>query len=139
MAIAPSSDETKEKLKRARASQAQEPEYTFQPTHDKKYIYIHNGKVSKPYSVDVLRFMEKNPGLPEPIRDMARSALESLGDEHKEPETIASDTITHIEGFPVYQDLMHRRFYVMINGEPIYRTQLSKLEKAIKERSRDGK
>lgn len=135
MAIAPSSDETKEKLKRARASQAQEPEYTFQPTHDKKYIYIHNGKISKPYSVDVLRFMEKNPGLPEPIRDMARSALESLGAEHKETETeIFSDTVTHIEGLPVYQDLMHRRFYVMIDGEPIYRVQLSELEKAIKAR-----
>jgi hypothetical protein len=106
--------------------------YEFRITPDEKYIWINNGKIWKPYSIEVLRFMEKNSGLPEPVRDMAYQALAFFGKEDKGPEDYTSDTITELLGVKVYQYINKRSFFARIRGKLISRKHLSDLERAIK-------
>lgn len=129
MAIIGLSDDTKRKLK---AISPQAPKYTFQVSPDKKYIWVSNGKETKIYSISALERMRDSNGFSEPVRAMAREALDFAGKpEHKEKE-IFSETLTIISGVKVYRDIMKRRFFAWIRGERVYRTRLSELEKEIK-------
>jgi hypothetical protein len=130
MAIIGSKD-TQKRLKAI--SQAPAPDYDFRISADHKYIWIKTAAGLKPYSVSILEFMERNPGLDEATRDMARRALEKFGKGYEPKESeIYGETVTIILGTKVYKDIRGTRFFAWIKGKPVYKTKLTELEKAIK-------
>lgn len=108
------------------------PKYSYGLSPDPRYIIIFNGSTRKLYAISVLRFMARSTGLPGPVRDMAREALEYFHKEERDPEEIVSDTIVTIEGIKVYLDLMGKKFLATIAGKLVRRSDLSDLEKEIK-------
>jgi hypothetical protein len=114
------------------------PRYTFslRGTAKKMYILIHNGEREKVYPVNYLIEIYKSEVFqyPEPVRDMARQALETyklLPDLEKEIE-LSSDTITTIEGVKVYQELTRgQRFFAKVSGRVVRSKSIGEIEKAI--------
>jgi hypothetical protein len=108
--------------------------YKFSISGNNDCIMIYNGVKNETWSVDVLQRMAASTGFLEPVREMAREALEYYDLYKEEDPEIVSDTIVTIAGVKVYLELFGKNFLARIGDLVLRRKSISELETEIREK-----